>query len=115
MQMASAVVDKHVDLMTAFRAPQPPLNMTSSMYDYTQKVISLGLLYLNYKVVGREGDGERVIRMWKYLLLIFRATAHTNYAMEALTLLLQSCIILPPNLAEQVKWCRFVNVHGSVA
>ena len=88
------------------------MNTISSKYDYTQEVISFGLLYLNFKDAVREGDGERVIRMWKYLLLIFRATAHTNYAMEALTLLLQSCIILPPNLAEQVKWCRFVNVHG---
>ena len=27
-------------------------------------------------------------------------------------LLLQCFVILPPTLAEQVKWCRFFNVHG---
>ena len=46
------------------------------------------------------------------VLLIFRATGHKNYAMEALTLLTQCFATLPPNLAEQVKWSRFVNVHG---
>ena len=51
MCIASAVVDKHVDLMTTFRTPQPPLNTTSSKYDYTQEVISLGLLYLNFKML----------------------------------------------------------------
>ncbi len=50
--------------------------------------------------------------MWKYFLLLSRATGHTNYAMEALTLLLQCNVFLPPNLVEQIKWFRFINVHG---
>ena len=51
MCTASAVVDKHVDLTTAFLAPQPPLDTTSSKYDYTQEVVSLGLLYLNLEML----------------------------------------------------------------
>lgn len=84
----------------------------STVYNYTREVISLGLLYFNFKDAVREGDGERVLLMWKYFLLLFRATGHKNYAMEALTLLTQCFATLPPNLAEQVKWCRFINVHG---
>lgn len=60
----------------------------------------------------REGDGDRVLLMWKYFLLMFRATGHRNYALEALTLLTQYFVTLPPNLAEQVKWSRFINTHG---
>ena len=119
MKIASAIVDQHVDLVTKFVDTSEPNSSTSSVhhthstvYDYTQEVISLGLLYLNFKDAVKEGDGERVVRMWKYFLLLFRATRHTNYAMEALMLLMQCFVILPPNLAEQLKWCRFVNVHG---
>ncbi len=50
--------------------------------------------------------------MWKYFLLLFRATGHAHYAMETLTLLLQCNVFLPPNLVEQIKWSRFINVHG---
>jgi hypothetical protein len=77
----------------------------STVYDYTREALSLGLLCLNFKDAVREGDGECVVLMWKY---IFRATGHTNYAMEALTLLTQCYATLPPSLAEQVKWSRFI-------
>ena len=60
----------------------------------------------------REGDGERVLRVWKYLFLIFKATGHRNYALEAFTLLEQYRFLLPPFLAEQLKWLRFINTHG---
>ncbi len=114
--IASVIVEAHVDLATEFRPDTSTSSSTpgfsNSVYDYTREVISLGLLYLNFKDAVREGDGERVLSMWKYFMLVFRATGHTNYAMEALTLLTQCFVVLPPNLAEQVKWCRFVNVHG---
>ncbi len=83
-----------------------------SAYEYCREVLSLGLLYLNFKDSIREGDGTRVMVAWKYFMLIFKATKHKNYAMEALTMLTQYFVILPPNLAEQLKWSRFVNVHG---
>ena len=46
------------------------------------------------------------------MLLLFRATGRKNYAIEAFTLLSQYHITLPSNLAEQLKWSRFINVHG---
>ena len=45
-------------------------------------------------------------------MLIFKATKHKNYALEALTMLTQSFMVLSPNLAEQLKWNHFVNVPG---
>ena len=35
-----------------------------------------------------------------------------NYSIEAFTLLSQYHLILPPRLAEQIKWSRFINTHG---
>lgn len=98
-KIASKVVE-HVDLATEFCNPDPSSSssapadhgpLSSTVYGYTREVISLGLLYLNFKDAVREGDGERVLRTWKYFLLIFRATGHTNYAMEAFTLLTVFC------------------------
>ncbi len=78
-----------------------------TVQSYTKEVLSLGLLFLNFKDAIKEGDGDRVLRMWKYFLLLFRATKHTNYAKEALTLLTQCLFTLPPNLAKQIKWSHY--------
>ena len=85
---------------------------TDNVYNYACEVLSLGLLYLEYKDAIREGDGERVMKIWKYLLLLFKASGRTNYSIEALTLLSQYYLILPSRLAEQLKWSRFVNTTG---
>ena len=116
MTIASAIVEKYVDLESEFGDPSQPqsASINCSKLDYSKEVISLGLLYLNLKDAVREGGGDRVLRMWKYFLLLFRATGHTNYALEALTLLLQCNVFLPPNLVEQIKWSCFINVHGQL-
>ena len=85
---------------------------SGSVYDYTREVLSLGMLYLHVKDAVREGDGNRIVLSWKYLMLIFKATGRKNYALEALTMLTQYFVTLPPNLAEQLKWNHFVNVRG---
>ena len=88
--------------------------MTSAgtVLEYSHEVLSLGLLFLELKDAVREGDGDRVLLDWKYLLLLFKASGRKNYAIEALTLLSQYHLLFPPYLAEQLKWSRFVNVHG---
>ena len=116
------MVDRYVDLATTFK--DSPINVTTGVqtvgeesskgtaYDYTCEVLSLGLLFLNFKDSLREGDGDRTLLMWKYFMLIFKAMGHRNYAAESFTLLSQYNITLPDNLAKQLKWSRFVNVHG---
>ena len=89
---ATSIVDQHVDLETTFADSSPhdlcdKQNQPATVYDYSKELISLALLFLNFKDAVKERDGERVIRMWKYFLLFFRATKLTNYTKEALTLL----------------------------
>ena len=110
--LSSSIIDLRVDLKTDFN--QPTSTASGTICDYSCEVLSLGLLYLDFKDAVREGDGDRIIMIWKYFLLIFKATGHTNYALEALTLLTQYFITLPPNFAEQLKWCRFINTHGDL-
>ena len=76
------------------------------------ETLSLGLLLLEFKDAIREGDGIRVIRCWKYFLIIFRVTGHKNYCLEALHFLTQYYFTLPPQYAEQMVWGRFVNSRG---
>ena len=119
-EISSSLVNKHVDLEAEFHSSDEASSGHSNssggtVYDYTREVISLGLLYLNFKDAVREGDGDRVMVVWKYLkylMFFFKATGHTNYSSESLTLLTQYFATLPPNLEEQLKWCRFINVHG---
>ena len=48
----------------------------------------MGLLLLEFKDLIRYGDGERDLQFWKVMFLYFRATGHTNYTLEAMSLLL---------------------------
>ena len=110
-EVSSLIVEQYVDLSTIFHSKHLPAT-TDRINAYACETLSLGLLYIEFKDAIREGDGNRVMRVWKYFLLLFKASGRKNYAIEALTLLSQYYLILPPHLAEQVKWSRFINVHG---
>jgi len=74
--------------------------------------MSLGLLLMEFNDAVREGDGTRILRCWRYFLLLFKASGRTNYSVEAFTLLAQYEYMLSPRMAMQLKWSRTVNVHG---
>lgn len=59
--------------------------MQDDVYNYQRNLMDHGM-YLNFTDAIREGDGERIIRCWKYLLLHFFADGDksTKYAIEAL-------------------------------
>ncbi len=42
---------------------------------------------------------------------LWKATRHKNYSIEAFTMLTQYHLLLLKNLAAQLKWSRFINVH----
>ena len=80
--------------------------------EYGKEVLSLGILYLEFHDAIREGNGLRVLRCWKYLFLLFRASQRTNYSIEAFNLLCQYAFYMSPQLAQQLIYSRFVNVQG---
>lgn len=113
MGVAAQVVNKHVDLSVQLSTDEnTKAKAGDTVYSYACETLSLGLLYMEFRDAIKEGDGERVLRVWKFLLLLFKASKRKNYAIEAFTLLVQYHLILPPRLAEQLKWSRFINVHG---
>ena len=111
MDTAMQIIDDNVDLSIQFFSDgisggtTPP---TDSVYSYACEVLSLGLFYLEFQDAIKHGDGDCDMIVWKYLLLLFKASKRTNYA---LTYLAQYYLIFPPRLTEQLNG-QFVNMHG---
>ena len=59
-----------------------------------------------------EGDGDRIMRARKFMLVYIRFGRHTNYALEAFQLQTMVNATATPRVAHQFKWSRVVNVHG---
>ena len=57
-------------------------------------------------------DGNRIVRVWKHLLPLFRATGRINYSVEAFTFFSQYYFLLSPKQAAQLALSRMVNTHG---
>ena len=62
--------------------------------------------------VVRQGDGLRVLRWWKFMLLIFKATDRKNYSIEAFVIQAQYNYLLSPREQHQLLYSRFINMHG---
>jgi len=67
---------------------------------YTTEVLTLGLLWWEFKDAIKEGNGNRVLCYWKFL---FKAKNHTNYSKEAIILLSQYYCLLSDRQAAQLK------------
>ena len=82
------------------------------MSSYWVQIVQLGCFFLEFADVIREGDGERVLRCWRYLIPLFFASGCRNYACESVNMLLQHSNALSPRLSAELLWSRFINVHG---
>ena len=102
-----------VDWFVDFSFSQPSSsNTTDKIEEYGKQLLSIGLFYLEFCDAIREGDGNRVLRCWRYLLPIFLGSHQTNYLGEVMNMLFQQSYALPPRLSAELLWSRFINVHG---
>ena len=108
--VALKVVDTFTDIM--FLQPSRSSHGVDKVNMYAKQLLSLGCLYAELVDGIREGDGNRVIRCWRYLLPVFISSGRTNYANESFKLLMQHDFLLPPRQAAELNWSRFINVHG---
>ena len=70
--------------------------LEDGVYKYACRVLGMNLLARNFHDASREGDGERLIRCWKFLLLHFKVDGRIKYSVEAFHLLAQVNALLPP-------------------
>ena len=65
---------------------ESPSKQDDDMFNYNTALLAEGLFFLNFLDTVAEGDGERIIRQYKYLMLLCKADEpHSNkYALESL-------------------------------
>ena len=86
---------------------------SDDMFNYQCSLMDHGLLYINFTDAVADGDGDRIMRCWKFLLLHFYSDGGSNKcAREALYFQLQQQAILSPRQAYRQRWNRSVSNHG---
>ncbi len=85
------------------------------MLAYQKALLDYGMLILNFWDA-IAGDGKRILRCWKFLLLYLKhqGTSATKYTLEALYIMFQVYALLSPRSAHRLIWNRTVkNKKGS--
>ncbi len=96
--------------------PQPDATSKSpiadSVHAYALELVSLGLLWHGFHDCIKEGDGDRLMVYWKFLMVVFKASNRPNYGKESMRLLLLHTYLLSDRKRMQLTWSRFVNTKG---
>lgn len=106
-ELAKAIIENFVSI-----DPDEKVQRDDKVHLYGTQVLTLAIIWHYFNDSIREGDGDRVLTCWKFLLVIFKAKGHRNYCKEAIMLLAQYHCLLSQRKAAQVKWSRFVNTKG---
>ena len=82
------------------------------MFNYHTSKLVFGLTLFEYHDSIKEGDGERLLDLYRLLLLLFKANHKTKYAYACLLYLVQLEAILSESDAHNLKWNRFFSKYG---
>lgn len=106
-EVADKIVDQYVQLLSV----PTDTDKSDAVHTYTSELITLTLLWEDFHDATREGDGDRIMMLWKFLLIVCN---RYNYRKEAIILLLQYHYFFSPLKAEQLAYGRFINTHGRI-
>ena len=110
--ISKQIVEQYITIDVPSVTESVSVKYKDKVYLYAVELMTLGMLWHNFHDSIKEADGNRLIRNWKFNLLIFKAAGRNNYSKEALNLLLQINYFLSPRESAQLKWCRCVNTSG---
>ena len=65
------LVETYINI-TPFNRPEHKDN--DQVRAYAKEVLSFGAVLMEFNDAVQEGDGERLLRTWKFLILVFRST-----------------------------------------
>jgi len=85
-----------------------------SVLSYANEVFSLGLSLMEYIDSIKEGDRDRILRCWRYMLLLLSVFNKTKLSFEAYNLLAYYQYLFSPRMRKQLLLSHTctVNVHG---
>ena len=97
----------------AFR-PISIVNHDDDVYNYQLALLEFGMIIKNFYDAISEGDGERVFRSWKFMLLYLKADGKrsSKYSLEAFYMICQYYALLSERHAHRLIWNRFAK-NGS--
>ena len=84
------------------------------LQNYSKNALALCYIVKNFQGARKHDDGDKVTRLYKFLLIYFKIDGCTKYAYQSLHLFAQISHLLPPALAFELKRNRFVNTQGKV-
>ena len=87
---------------------------SDKVYVHSTELLSLSIIWHGFHDTVRERDGDRILRYWKLLLVIFKSTNKYNYAKEAVILLMQYYYLFSDRQRQQLLWSRCVNTRGVI-
>lgn len=82
------------------------------LYNYHKAKLTYGLILFEFNDAIKEGDGERLFKLYKLALLLYKVNGHTKYAYVVLLYMCQIIAILPESEASDLKHNRFHNKYG---
>ena len=88
---------------------------TDDVYSYNSALLADGLFFANFLDAVKEGNGMRLMRQYKYILLYCRADGNTSnkYALECLYQSFLVYSLLSPRESERFVWnCSIDNQGG---
>ena len=88
--------------------------MEDRLKNYSCTALSLGILAKNFTAARKLGDGKRIIRLYKFLLLFFKLESRNKYAFYSLYTSSQVYHLLPPKIAHELVWNRTTNCRGQI-
>ena len=108
LSLSTEIVDAFVDIDLSGMKN----HSSDGIHEYAREMLTLLLIWHAFHDATKEGDGGRLMLLWKLLMLIFKVTNRRNYAKEAVILLVQKECLFSEHKAAQLTWSRCVNVHG---
>jgi len=110
----SSVKDLAKEIVVQFIAFHPDVNLriTDKVFLYALQVLNLGLLWHGFNDSIREGDGDRILTYYKFILNVLKAGHCFNYSKEIVILLTQYNCLFSERQAAQLKWSRCINTKG---
>jgi len=94
--------------------PSPKSSKQDDVYSYNCALLEDGLFFMNFLDAVSEGDGKRIMRQYKYFMVMCKADGShsTKYALECLYQLFLVKSLLSPRDSERFTWNRSVNTMG---
>ena len=92
-ELSQVMVKKFVQIGVPLLHLPMLLKLRIQMFLYATEVLTMGLIWENFCDAIKEGNGDQLVQVWKFLLLIFKAAKMKNYSIEALHLQLQVNIL----------------------